>query len=140
MGDLSVFFAQNAAVESTQPFIVSDRFKDAEGQAVAWELRSMTEAENEECRKSSTRKVKGKNGVFVPETNTDEYLAKLVVSSIQFPNLKDADLQKSYGTLGAENLLRKMLLPGEYASLVQRVQEINGFNQSLNELAEEVKN
>ncbi|WP_338552893.1 phage portal protein [Paenibacillus sp. KS-LC4] len=140
MSDLSLFFAQNTAAEATEKFVVSERFKDADGNPVAWELRSMTEAENEECRKSATRKVKGKNGTFVPETNTDEYLAKLVVSSIGYPSLKDAELQKSYGTMGAEHLLRKMLRPGEYASLVQRVQEINGFNQSLNELSDEVKN
>lgn len=140
MSDLSVFFAQNAEAGQTEPFIVSDRFKNKAGEPVAWELRSMTESENEECRKAATRKVKGKNGAMVPETNTDEYLAKLVVSSIQFPSLKDAELQKSYGVMGAENLLRKMLLPGEYASLVQRVQDINGFNKSLNELADEVKN
>lgn len=140
MSELSLFFAQHAAAEETEPFIVSNRFKNAEGEPIAWQLRSMTEAENEDCRKSATRKVKGKNGVFVPETNTDEYLAKLVVSSIHYPNLKDAELQKSYGVMGAENLLRTMLRPGEYASLVQRVQDINGFNQSLNDLADDVKN
>ncbi|MGO4374454.1 phage tail assembly chaperone [Paenibacillus sp. 2TAB19] len=140
MSELSLFFAQHAAAEETEPFIVSNRFKNAEGEPIAWQLRSMTEAENEECRKSATRKVKGKNGVFVPETNTDEYLAKLVVSSIHYPNLKDAELQKSYSVMGAENLLRKMLRPGEYASLVQYVQDINGFNQSLNDLADDVKN
>ncbi|GGG81798.1 MULTISPECIES: phage portal protein [Paenibacillus] len=140
MSDLSVFFAQNTGAEATEQFVVSERFKDKDGQPVAWELRSMTEAENEECRKSATRKVKGKNGVYTPETNTDEYLAKLVVNSIHFPELKNAELQKSYGVLGAENLLRKMLRPGEYASLVQRVQDINGFNQSMNDLADDVKN
>lgn len=140
MSDLSLFFAQNTAAEATEQFVVSERFKDKEGQPVSWQLRSMTEAENEECRKSATRKVKGKNGSYTAETNTDEYLAKLVVSSIHYPNLKDAELQKSYSVLGAENLLRKMLRPGEYASLVQRVQDINGFNQGLNELADEVKN
>lgn len=140
MSELSLFYAQNTGAEATENFIVSERFKDKDGQAVPWKLRSMTESENEECRKSATRKVKGKNGVFVPETNTDEYLAKLVVSSIHYPNLKDAELQKSYGVMGAENLLRSMLRPGEYASLVQRVQEINGFNQNLNDLADEVKN
>ncbi|MUT67828.1 phage portal protein [Paenibacillus sp. NEAU-GSW1] len=140
MSDLSVFFAQNTASESTVKFAVSERFMDKEGNPVSWELRSMTESENEECRKSATRKVKGKNGVYTSETNTDEYLAKLVVSSIHFPDLKNAELQKSYGVIGAETLLRKMLRPGEYAALVQQVQDINGFNQSINDLADEVKN
>ncbi|MNN89462.1 Phage XkdN-like protein [compost metagenome] len=57
-----------------------------------------------------------------------------------FPDLKNAELQKSYGVMGAEALLHKMLLPGEYANLVQKVQELNGFDADMNELVEEVKN
>jgi hypothetical protein len=54
--------------------------------------------------------------------------------------LKNPDLQRSYGVLGAESLLRKMLLPGEYVELVQHVQRLNGFDQDVNELVEQVKN
>ncbi|BBI32045.1 phage tail assembly chaperone [Cohnella abietis] len=140
MSELSAFYAQNVATEETETFIVSDRFKDKDGQPVAWQLRSMTEAENEECRKAATRKVKGKNGAQVPETNSDDYLAKLAVASTIFPNLKDSELQKSYGVLGAESLLRKMLRPGEYVGLVQKVQQLNGFDKDMNELVDEVKN
>ncbi|XID92483.1 phage portal protein [Paenibacillaceae bacterium WGS1546] len=140
MSDLRAFFADQAAMSAIEEFVVSSRFKNADGAHVPWKLRSMTEAENEECRKAATKRVKGKNGVLVPETNADEYMAKLVVASVEFPNLKDAELQKSYGVFGAENLLRKMLLPGEYAALVGKVQELNGFDRSTAELVDEVKN
>ncbi|WP_248930136.1 phage tail assembly chaperone [Paenibacillus hamazuiensis] len=140
MSDLRVFYAQNAAIDITEEVVVSERFKDEQGQPVPWKLRSMTEAENEECRKAATRRVKGKNGMYVPETNSEEYIARLVVASVVFPNLKDAELQSSYGVLGAENLLRKMLLPGEYTTLIQKVQELNGFDQDINELVDDVKN
>ncbi|MEI7027904.1 phage tail assembly chaperone [Paenibacillus sp. y28] len=140
MSDLSVFFAQNAASEVIEEFAVSDRFKNKNGEPVLWQVRSMTEGENEECRKSATKRIKGKNGSYTTETNPDEYLAKLVVSSVVFPNLKDAELQKSYGIMGAEALLRKMLRPGEYAALVQKVQALNGFDRNMDELVEEVKN
>jgi len=140
MNDLSLFYAQNAGPDVTEDFVVSERFKDKEGKPVAWELRSMSEAENEECRKAATKRVKAKNGAYVPETNYDEYLAKLTVASVIYPNLKDGELQRSYGVMGAEALLRRMLLPGEYASLVQKVQELNGFDKDLGELVDEVKN
>ncbi|MFS0727036.1 phage tail assembly chaperone [Paenibacillus sp. 1P07SE] len=140
MSDLSLFFAQNAGPEVLEEFVVSERYKDAKGVAVPWKLRSMTEAENEECRKASTRRVKGKNGTYSPEINYDDYLAKLTVASVVFPNLKDAELQKSYQVLGSESLLRTMLLPGEYASLVQKVQELNGYDKDINELVDDVKN
>jgi hypothetical protein len=140
MSDLSVFFAQNAATETTESVVVSPRFRDAAGEPVAWKLRSMTEEENETCRKAATKHVKGKNGMRVPETNADEYMANLVAASVAFPNLKDAELQKSYGVMGAGPLLKKMLLPGEYALLIQKVQELNGFDRDMNELVDEVKN
>ena len=140
MSELSAFFAQNAASELTEEFVVSERFKDKEGKPIPWILRSMTEAENEEIRKTATKRVQVKKGVYTQETNPEEYVAKLVVASVVFPNLKDAELQKSYGVMGAEALLRKMLLPGEYASLGQKVQELNGFDQSMEDLMDEVKN
>ncbi|MNW42423.1 Phage XkdN-like protein [compost metagenome] len=139
MGNLSLFFAQNVVSELTEEVVISNRFKDKDSRAIPWKLRSMTEEENEAIRKSSQRKIKEK-GVVTIDTNSDEYLAKLVMTSVVYPDLKDAELQKSYGVLGADQLLRKMLLPGEYATLLQKVQSINGFDKDVNELADEVKN
>ncbi|MGG1597611.1 phage tail assembly chaperone [Paenibacillus naphthalenovorans] len=140
MSDLSVFFAGNAAVPETEEFVVSERFKDKEGKPIHWQFRPISEEENDAIRASATRKVKGKNGVMVPETNTSEYLAKLAAACVVYPNLNDAELQKSYGVRGADVLIRKMLLSGEYAGLIGKIQEINGFDKDINDLAEEVKN
>ncbi|MDU5947639.1 MAG: phage portal protein, partial [Paenibacillus macerans] len=95
MSSLSAFFAQNAAAGLVEEVVVSERFKDEQGQPVPWRLRSMTEEENETIRKSCQRKVKDK-GMVSYETNTDEYLAKLAVASVVFPDLKNAELQQSY--------------------------------------------
>ncbi|WP_027087403.1 phage tail assembly chaperone [Cohnella panacarvi] len=139
MSSLSAFFAQNAQAAHVEEVIVSSRFKDAEGKPIPWRLRSMTEEENESIRKSATRQVKSKGG-RTTEVNGDEYIVKLVAASVEFPNLRDAELQKSYGVLGTDRLLRAMLLPGEYAQLVNKVQEINGFDRDTEELIEDVKN
>lgn len=140
MSDLSIFFAQNVSGDIVEDHVVSERFKDKDGKPVPWQIRSLTQAESEAIRKSATKYNKGKNGMRMPEIDSDEYLAKLAVSCVVFPNLKDAELQKSYGILGAEALLRKMLLPGEYTSLLEKVQELNGFDRDINEDIEEIKN
>lgn len=140
MSDLSMFFAQNATVEVAEEFAVSPRFKDQEGKAVKWKLRSISEEENQELRKSTTKKVKGKHGIYTPETDTNEYLAKMVTACVVYPDLKNAEVQKSYGVMGAEKLLRKMLLPGEFSNLMEKVQAMNGYDQDMNELVEQVKN
>ncbi|MBN3523102.1 phage tail assembly chaperone [Paenibacillus apiarius] len=140
MSTLSYFFAQNAEPNTEMTFAVSTRFKNEEGEPVAWTLRSMSEVENEQCRKAATKQVKGKGGVVTPEIDFNEYTAKLIVASVVYPDLKNAELQQSYGVMGAEALLRKMLLPGEYTALLQQVQTLNGFNQDTNDLVNEVKN
>jgi hypothetical protein len=140
MSSLKAFFAQNAVSEIVEEFVVSERFKDESGKPIPWKIRALSESENEEIRKASTQYVKGKGGQRIPETKPELYLAKIAAASVVFPDLKDAELQKSYGVIGAEELLKKMLLAGEYASLIQKVQEINGFDRDINELVDEVKN
>ncbi|CAH1202980.1 putative protein YqbN [Paenibacillus allorhizoplanae] len=140
MSDISAFLAGNVATETTEDFVVSERFKDKEGAAVAWQLRSLTEEENDALRKASTKRTRGKHGQMLSEIDQTEYLSKMAVASVAFPNLKDAELQKSYGVLGAEVLIRKMLLAGEYSNLLLKVQEINGFDRDMNDLVEEAKN
>lgn len=141
MSDLQAFFAQNVAMDLSEEAIVSERFKNKDGKPIPWILRSLTEAENKELRKAATKRVKGKAGAPQQfETDPNDYMAKIAVASVIFPDLKDAELQKSYGVMGADDLLQKMLLPGEYAKLLQKVQGINGFDQTMEDLVEEVKN
>ncbi|MEC0269414.1 phage tail assembly chaperone [Paenibacillus anseongense] len=139
MSDISVFFAGNVEVKTQEDFIVSPRFKDKEGKPVPWVIQSITEEENDVIRKSATKVTRVK-GQTQSEINQTEYIAKLVVASVAFPNLKAAELQQSYGVLGAEALVKKMLLSGEYAQLIMKVQEINGFDRDMNELVEDAKN
>ena len=140
MSSLKAFFAQNISTDIVEEFVVSERFKDENGNPIPWKIRALTEAENEEIRRASTQYVKGKNGQRIPETKPEVYLAKIAAASVLFPDLKDTELQRSYGVLGAEDLLKKMLLAGEYAALIQKVQEINGFDKDLESKIEEVKN
>jgi len=68
------------------------------------------------------------------------YINELVASAVVYPDLKNAELQKAYGVLGEVDLLKKMLLIGEFAVLAQKVQELAGLDEDINELVEEAKN
>lgn len=152
MNDIKLFFAGSAVTAETEDFIVSDRFiqrdekgspvldKDKKPIPIPWKLKGISEEENGEIRKEATKRVPGKNGIMMPETNSAQYMGKLVAACVVFPNLHDAELQKSYGVMGADNLVRKMLLSGEFANLIAKVQQINGYDKDINELAENVKN
>lgn len=138
MSSLKAFFSQNVRPATVEEVVVSDRFVDEAGKPIPWKVRALTEAENEQLRRSSMQPPRKRGDS--PEIQPDTYLAKVTVASVVFPDLKDAELQQSYGVMGAEELLKKMLLPGEYARLVQKVQEVNGFDRDVNELIDEVKN
>lgn len=142
MGNLSAFLAQNVVKEENTKYVVSERFVDEKKKPIPWEIKAISGTEDEALRKECTKRVPvpEKRGQYNKETDYNEYLAKLAVTCTVFPNLHDSELQDSYKAMGAEDLIRKMLLPGEYANYLEKVQEVNKFDISTDELVEEVKN
>lgn len=142
MSGLNAFMAQNTIQEEKVKHIASKRFVDEDGKPIEWEIKSITSAEDEAIRKACTKKVPvpGKRNQLVPETDYNAYTGKLAAACTVFPNLNDAELQNSYGVMGADALLKAMLKPGEYADYLAKVQEVNGFELGLPELVDEVKN
>ena len=138
--DLKAFFMENVGEMGEEEIVVSDRFKNEKNEPVPFRVKAITEMENAEIRKSCQRRTRGKNGILNTETDIDLYLAKLVAACILYPDFKDAALQKSWGVLGADALLRRMLTAGEFSSLLASVQEVCGFDRTLDEVKDEIKN
>ena len=139
---LSAFFAQNVEKEEAVEFVASPRFKDENGNPVSWKVSCITSKEDDAIRKDCTRRkpIPGKRGAYMPELDTSEYLARVAVRCTLYPDLNSKELQDSYGVMGAEDLLRTMLKPGEYTDYTARVQEINGFDISFEDKVDEAKN
>jgi hypothetical protein len=139
ISDFSIFMAGSTATESVK-YVASNRFvKD--GQPVEWELKAVSSGLDESIRKDCTKKIPtGKRGQYTMETDNDKYIGKLCVATTVYPNLNDAALQDSYGVKSADDLLKKMLLPGEYTEYKAKVMEVNGYDLSMEELVDEAKN
>lgn len=139
---LSAFLSQNAIKIENEKHVVSKRFLDENKEPEKWEIKSVTSQEDELLRKSCTKRlpIPGKKNQFTNETDYTKYVGLLAVKCTVYPNLNDAQLQDSYGVMGADELLKTMLLPGEYADYLSLVQKINGFEQSFEEKVEEAKN
>ena len=104
-------------------------------------IRSIDESVNDELKKRATRKTKNRQGITISEFNQDQYINSLVIECIVTPDLHNAELQEAYGTIGdAIKTLKKMLRAGEYATLGDEIKSINGFDEDVNDLVEEVKN
>ena len=141
MSDFSVFMAGNAIKNETTKYVASKRFVQNK-KPVEWELKPVNSDLDEAIRKECTKKVSipGKRGQFNMETDTDKYIGKLCVACTVYPNLNDAELQDSYGVKSGDELLKKMLLPGEYTEYKAKVMEVNGYDMSMEELVDEAKN
>ena len=106
-----------------------------------FEIRSITEAENKTIRKTCQKvEFDKKTRRKTTETDVDLYNSRLVAACCVEPNFKDAALQERYGVRGAEDLINKILNPGQYTDLLLAVQEINGFTDDVNDLRDEAKN
>lgn len=142
MGSLSCFLAQNAVPVENITHAASKRFLGADKKPVKWEIRCITSEEDEAIKKSCTKRVpvQGRKGMFVPETDYTAYVGKLAAACTVFPDLSNSELQDSYHVMGSDVLLKKMLTPGEYNEYLAKVQEVNGFDISVNDMVDEAKN
>ena len=123
---LSAFLAENAVPVENIKFVASKRFLGEDGNPIPWEIKTITGTEDEALRKSCAKRVP------VP--------GKLAVSCTVFPNLNDKELQDSYKVMGADALLKTMLTPGEYAEYLTKIQEVCGFDTTMQDEVDEAKN
>mgnify|MGYP002802619721 FL=1 len=128
--------------EQNKKIVVSKRFLDETGKPIEWEVRVLTAEEECAIRKSCMVNVPivGKKGQYQRELDTNIYTNKIAAACTVYPNLSNAELQNAYGVMGEENLLRRMLTSGEYISYLEKIQDINGFNETLEDLVQEAKN
>lgn len=142
MGDLSCFLAQNAVKVENVKYAASKRYIGSDGKPMEWEVQAITSTEDEALRKECTKRVPvvGKKGQYTQETDYNQYLGKLAARCTVYPNLNDKELQDSYHVMGADSLLKAMLTAGEYAGYLEKIQQINGFDSTMDELEEEAKN
>ena len=133
MASLSAFL--NPVAAENKEVIISERFLE-NGKPVPFTIRPITETENKALlRKHSKKDKKG-----VESFDRVAYNHELATIAVVDPPLENAELQERYGVLGAEKLLEKMLLIGEYQNLLEAALELSGIDKDINEEIEEAKN
>lgn len=138
--DLSSFFRENAIKTEEVKYVVSTRFVDKNKKPVEWILKPVSSQIDEDLRRQSTITKKNISGQSQLELDVNKYIGLLAVACTVYPNLNDENLQNSYAVMGADSLLKKMLLPGEYANYLLKVQEICGFDQKIDDMIKQAKN
>jgi len=143
MGSLALFMKKNKKVKTNAFYPATKSLVDENGEPLKWEIKPLTTEETERIRQECTKEipVPGRKNVFRDKVNTNQYLDKMMVAAIVYPDLMNAELQDSYGVKTPEELLKKMVDdPSEYSDLMAFIQEQSGFDKDIQDEIEEAKN
>ena len=136
MNSFNLFMKENKILRKNRFYPATSSLRDENGKALMWELKAVSTKENEEIQNDCIIKSKDDYQFDYPR-----YLCKLICASVIYPNLNDKNLQDSYGCLTPEELIKEMInAPGEYKSLCEEVQNLCGFNESLENKVKCAKN
>lgn len=90
-------------------------------------------------KKATSLSFNKKIGQSVKTVDQDKLSDEMVIASVVTPDLNNAELQSSYGTVADPvGTIQAMLEAGEYTELMEEIQELSGF-ESAEDSVEEVK-
>lgn len=123
--DLQAFLSEHVPPFAEEEVKVSDRFPP-------FRIRGISEEENARLRAACRKNQED-------SLDSDCYLTKLTAACVTEPDLENASLQRSWGVMGADALLKRMLSAGEFANLLYRVQVVCGFDVPVSDMADTIK-
>ncbi len=110
------YYKQNRKEIENKKIVISERLTDEQGNAVVWEIRALSQKENENIlKKCRVMKEEGKQNL---------YEVMVLAESVVFPDLNSVKLQNKYCVVGKETLLLELLTAGEYEKLKKVVEEV----------------
>lgn len=130
MSRLSSFLKTNVKdSERKKDVYVSDRFSEP----ITIKLLSPKELSG--CQEKAVT-IRNKQ----PHFDSNVYSMELIKASIIEPDLKNAELQDSYGVMSEEELLNEMFTGAEFVKITTIVNEFNSLDESINDKIKEAKN
>lgn len=139
MSSLNRFLKENKIKKENVKYAATKSLVDENGKPLEWEIQPLTTKQNDNIRDSCTIEipVKGKPNMVREKIDNSRYTAKLVATSVVFPDLYDKELQDSYGVMTPEELIKEMIDdPGEYADFTEFITKFNGFTDIDDDIAE----
>lgn len=126
MEDLYAFLHPVKPEEIIKEVVISDRFKDENGNTVPFKIKALTKSKVEQLARQCKAKYAGKDVDIDIELGN----AMIVEATIR-PDFKNADLCKAYDTLDPIEAVSKMLLYGEANKLAEAISELSGVDKGI---------
>lgn len=136
MSRLSAFLHPASAAQEKE-VVISNRFRDENGNPIPFKIRALTQEETDVITKkaTNTRKVGGQSQEYLDSV---DFSRRMVVAATVEPDFTSKELCDGYGVLDPLQVPGKMLLSGEYAKLLREITELSGFDGE--DAGAEVKN
>lgn len=139
--DLSFFMPGNA--ESTEEIKapISQRFKDKKGKIIPFVFKPITTDRVDELEKLHTKPVIKGNKKVGERVDQARFMAHISVESTVYPDFKAVELRKAYKLEDPIEIAKKVLnVAGEYSNWISKASQVNGFDDSVEDLEEIAKN
>lgn len=138
--NLKVFMVKNRAIKEPTKYPASVDFVDENGVPMEWVLKPLKPEDNDRLLNEATVADFDAKGNPILKGDESLYRKNLIVESVIFPNLNNAELQDFYKVKEPGDLVNAMLNIQEYKQLIDKIQEINGFKVNIDKKAKEAKN
>ena len=103
-----------------------------------FKVKPVTQKQFYKYQQIATTVVPGRNKDV--KFNTGKFQELIIINHVTYPNFKDANLLAGAGVNTPEEYLNKFFLAGELTNLSEKISEISGFQETDQELEDEVKN
>lgn len=133
---LQDFLNENLTEGITADVVVSNRFKDKEGNVFKFKIKAQDADSFADAQKAATAINRKTKDVSVDQI---KLMVKTVVDCTIEPNFRDAASIKKTGCTNAEQYLNKVLLVGEISNLYNEISKLSGF-EPMQDLVDEAKN
>lgn len=151
MGALSAFLAKNVKpAKATESFVISDRFVerdengkevlDKKGNPVFAKFTIKALKPSKFMRIASGSVSVSTDGTALNEAGATASSMQLIVESLVEPDLRNPDLQESYGVLTPLDLIDAMLTTSEVQKILEHINKMQAGEGTFQDKVEEVKN
>lgn len=138
--DLSFFFSDKVQAPREEiELVVSDRFKDADGKPLKWVFRLLNIEEINKIQEEAVS-IEREEGKIATKANIVQMKLDTILRTLIYPDLKNIELQESYGAKSEASLLNKMLEGREIEQLGSKLIREQGLIEGFDDLLEEAKN
>ncbi len=111
-----------------QEVVISQRFKDEEGNVVPFIIRAVSQEESAALKRKATKTHRNRAGDTVTDFDADAFTKSLIIAGTVQPDFAATDLCEAYGVLTGDQVIGKMLLAGEYAALSDAIGRLSGMD------------